>query len=504
MKFFAWPLGLWLAARRSVRGSAPRRRGSARASLAPRPALHAARRVRPRPAPASAGASTRTRTRSSASWCRRAARSSLDGSRRSPRERRSSPPRGGSAASPWPSPPRSSSRRSSGSTTSRSRRCRSPSAARGCRRSGSCRSRRGGCRAPDIGIGDTGGLAAGADRLRGRVRGRVPRRARAQGSRTAPIAPRVRLAHEGRGRARRVGARVRRAPVVVAVWMFVVAHPDRSRSTSTTSSTPRRELLLDWENPFPPDGRRPLAAGTTSSGRRSRRPRRAADRHLPLEAADWAIALVGLACCMASLRIVGVRDWRVYGVFALWPQVIGEIRVSHLTPFLCLLLALAWRYRDDALRARARDRPRGRDQVLPLAARRLARRDRPRARGGRRGRRRRRVAPPRPPVHEPRRLPRGRWSSSGGHSTTTATRRSASWCRPGRRRRCARAATLAARRVAARRRAGDARASRSPSPPRSCSRRSSGSTTTPRRGAARRRPAAALAGLARPARHLGA
>ena len=34
--------------------------------------------------------------------------------------------------------------------------------------------------------------------------------------------------------------------------------------------------------------------------------------------------------------------------FALWPQVIGEIRVSHLTPFLCLLLALAWRYRDVA------------------------------------------------------------------------------------------------------------------------------------------------------------
>ena len=54
---------------------------------------------------------------------------------------------------------------------------------------------------------------------------------------------------------------------------------------------------------------------------------------------------------MGSLRIVGVRDWRVYGVFALWPQVIGEIRVSHLTPFLCLLLALVWRYRDTRFRS---------------------------------------------------------------------------------------------------------------------------------------------------------
>ena len=85
-------------------------------------------------------------------------------------------------------------------------------------------------------------------------------------------------------------------------------------------------------------------------------------------------------CFMGSLRIVGVRDWRVYGAFALWPQVIGEIRVSHLTPFLCVLLALVWRYRD-ASSPRARARPRRGDQVLPLAGRDLARGDRPRARG---------------------------------------------------------------------------------------------------------------------------
>jgi hypothetical protein len=46
------------------------------------------------------------------------------------------------------------------------------------------------------------------------------------------------------------------------------------------------------------------------------------------------------------LWLVGVRDWRVYGVVALWPQVAGEMRVSHLTPALCVLVALAWRTRD--------------------------------------------------------------------------------------------------------------------------------------------------------------
>ena len=50
--------------------------------------------------------------------------------------------------------------------------------------------------------------------------------------------------------------------------------------------------------------------------------------------------LHGVAPASGSPRLEGD------GAFALWPQVIGEIRVSHLTPFLCLLLALAWRYRE--------------------------------------------------------------------------------------------------------------------------------------------------------------
>ena len=109
---------------------------------------------------------------------------------------------------------------------------------------------------------------------------------------------------------------------------------------------PEAKLLLDWENPFPEPGTTELGEGKNLIW-----PPLAAFLVSPFTllspvAADWAIALVGLACFMLSLRIVGVRDWRVYGVFALWPSVIGEIRTSHLTPVLCLLAALAWRYRD--------------------------------------------------------------------------------------------------------------------------------------------------------------
>ena len=58
------------------------------------------------------------------------------------------------------------------------------------------------------------------------------------------------------------------------------------------------------------------------------------------------LGLVGFA---AALWLVGVRDWRVYGVIGLWPQVAGEMRVSHLTPLLCVLAALAWRTRHERL-----------------------------------------------------------------------------------------------------------------------------------------------------------
>jgi len=135
-------------------------------------------------------------------------------------------------------------------------------------------------------------------------------------------------------------------PVVVVVAMLVTGHSTTSLSADFHNELyPEAKRLLDWENPFPPPG------SAIWYGHNMIWPPVAAFLVAPLTllsagAADWAVALVGLACFMGSLRIVGVRDWRVYGAFALWPQVIGEIRVSHLTPFLCVLLALVWRYRD--------------------------------------------------------------------------------------------------------------------------------------------------------------
>lgn len=71
---------------------------------------------------------------------------------------------------------------------------------------------------------------------------------------------------------------------------------------------------------------------------------------LPSDAADVLMALLGLACFAAALFVVGVRDWRVYGVVALWPSVFIEPGLAHLTPLITLLTAIGWRTRDGGAR----------------------------------------------------------------------------------------------------------------------------------------------------------
>lgn len=70
---------------------------------------------------------------------------------------------------------------------------------------------------------------------------------------------------------------------------------------------------------------------------------------LPPGGADWLATAAVLASLVGALRLLDVRDWRVYGAFGLWPEVVGEMRVAHLTPVLAVLAALAWRHRDRRL-----------------------------------------------------------------------------------------------------------------------------------------------------------
>ena len=135
-------------------------------------------------------------------------------------------------------------------------------------------------------------------------------------------------------------------PVAALITMFVVGLTGGPLSGDFHWELyPEAKLLLHGENPFPAAGWDPLAQSNLIW------PPLAAYlvsplTILPAGAADVVIVLIGLTCFALSLWLVGVRDWRVYGVVGLWPEVVGEMRVSHLTPIVAVLVAAAWRYRD--------------------------------------------------------------------------------------------------------------------------------------------------------------
>ena len=56
-----------------------------------------------------------------------------------------------------------------------------------------------------------------------------------------------------------------------------------------------------------------------------------------------AIELVGT---VLTLRVLGVRDWRCYGLALLWLPVIENILIGSISSLLALGLAVAWRHRD--------------------------------------------------------------------------------------------------------------------------------------------------------------
>jgi hypothetical protein len=69
-------------------------------------------------------------------------------------------------------------------------------------------------------------------------------------------------------------------------------------------------------------------------------------RVFPPGVAVWIATAVALATLMATLLVLGVRDWRVAGVILLWPPAIDAYQTANVSAMLALLTALAWRYRD--------------------------------------------------------------------------------------------------------------------------------------------------------------
>ena len=66
----------------------------------------------------------------------------------------------------------------------------------------------------------------------------------------------------------------------------------------------------------------------------------------PFIVAAILFAAIELAATVLTLRLLGVRDWRCYGLALLWLPVIENILIGSISTMLALGLAVAWRYRD--------------------------------------------------------------------------------------------------------------------------------------------------------------
>src|SRR5229473_691754 len=67
---------------------------------------------------------------------------------------------------------------------------------------------------------------------------------------------------------------------------------------------------------------------------------------LPGEVGRVLMLVIGLACILAALRLLDVRDWRCYGVAAMSAPVVNTLALGAVTSLLVLGAAAAWRYRD--------------------------------------------------------------------------------------------------------------------------------------------------------------
>jgi Glycosyltransferase family 87 len=68
---------------------------------------------------------------------------------------------------------------------------------------------------------------------------------------------------------------------------------------------------------------------------------------LPFGVAAAVVAILELGATGLTLWVLGVRDWRCYGVTLLWYPVLQNFLIGSITSLLALGLAVLWRYRDD-------------------------------------------------------------------------------------------------------------------------------------------------------------
>ena len=135
-------------------------------------------------------------------------------------------------------------------------------------------------------------------------------------------------------------------PAVVLATLFVTSIQDGAAAIDFGQFYRAAEKILQGETAYPEDGvpevvwggpypYPPLAALVTVPL-----------TVLPIEAARVVFMALLVGAALAIPYVLGVRDWRCYGLALLWPPVLSAIQTGNITLFLGLAAALCWRLRD--------------------------------------------------------------------------------------------------------------------------------------------------------------
>lgn len=140
-------------------------------------------------------------------------------------------------------------------------------------------------------------------------------------------------------------------PVLVTVWLFI-------------EYSSAHQIALDFHNDFWVAGYRVLHGLSPYAWTRHQiaglvsfpYPAPAALAFVPFSLlprglADLIFVALSLAACLSALRILNVRDWRLYALVLLWWPVINGWQTANVTLLLVCGIAAVWRYRDAPIAA---------------------------------------------------------------------------------------------------------------------------------------------------------
>jgi Glycosyltransferase family 87 len=123
---------------------------------------------------------------------------------------------------------------------------------------------------------------------------------------------------------------VREDSVAIDFWQFHAAA--RAILDGASPYLPDVDARTQWGGPYPyPPLPALLAIPSTVASER---------------VAGFVVMVILVGVALAVPWVVGVRDWRCYGLLLLWPPVISAIQTGNVTLWFALAAAVAWRYRD--------------------------------------------------------------------------------------------------------------------------------------------------------------